>query len=92
MARSFRIFLAERPDVRSTLEPLGWKPPAAGQVNRDPVDPFELQGRDWDAYLLGPTNISWEDALPEASALQAGIAWYIEVALKRSEIHGGCGG
>jgi len=75
----FELFLAERVEVSAIVEPLGW---GWSEV----MGCFQLAGRDWDAYVYETTPMSWEDAPPEAVALQAGIAWHVEAGLDGSEV------
>ena len=74
----FELFLAERVDVSAIVGPLGW---GWSEV----MGCFQLAGRDWDAYVYEATPMSWEDAPPEAVALQAGIAWHVEAGLDGSD-------
>jgi hypothetical protein len=91
VGRTFQIFLADRPDAESILTGLGWRPSEDPSSRIDPTDHFTLSGRDWDADLWGPSEMSWEDAPPEAVALQAGIAWHVEAAIEGDDqaIHTG---
>jgi len=77
----FELFLPERVEVSAIVEPLGWE----RRAGTGGLDCFGRAGRDWDAYIYEATPMSWEDAPPEAAALQAGIAWHVEAGLDGSE-------
>jgi hypothetical protein len=85
MSRSFQIFLPERPDVGPLLADLGWQRKDGENADFGGFDHFYAEGREWFADIWGPSPMSWEDAPPEAVALQAGIAWHVEVSLEGSD-------
>lgn len=85
MGRRFEVFLADTLELAPILMGLG-SAAGRGQGGEYPnVDQFRLEGRDWDATVWGPSPMGWDDAPPEASDLQAGIASHVEVALEGSE-------
>jgi len=76
MSRNFQVFLAGKPDLEKIVQSLGWE-----RLDGS-ASPLALRGRDWEAYLWDPTPMSWEDAPLQATELQAGIAWHVELAVQ----------
>jgi hypothetical protein len=85
VSRAFSVFLASRPDLRSVLEGLRWSRLSAEEASSEGVEQFHRESREWFADAWGPSPMSWEDAPPGATALQAGIAWHVAVSLEGSE-------
>ena len=85
MSGSFQIFLPDRLDVGALLGEMGWKRLPVAISDFEGVDQYHAEGRKWFADIWGPTSMSWEDAPPEAVAIQAGIAWHVEVSLEGSD-------
>jgi hypothetical protein len=85
MSRSFQVFLAERPDVWAILDPLGWERAGPSPMSDREPDRFDLEGRDWRAFVWGPSRMSFEDAPPQANAMQPGISWHVAISVDGSE-------
>lgn len=67
--RRIEVFFSSRPDL-DALGELRW---------RRSDDRWVAQGRGWDADVVGPTVIEPDDAPAEATELEPGISWHVEL-------------
>lgn len=82
MGRSFQVFLQDRPDVWTVLEPLGWTQAPDESSEFGTPHSFELEGDDWLAQVWAPTPMSAEDAPTGVSAVQSSLSWHVGASLQ----------